>query len=225
MHHGTIIFAARRRRFVLLAADQLYHGSGGSFLEPKIVLHPDLPAAVGCAGLHALPIGGRRVVDQVREVLKRFATPRALTMEALRARLEKRLAGHARAAHLREGDPSLKGKTRCELHLAIVLGGVAHLGQLSMTDRVDFTAHDHQVVSGPPDLVQRLMMEHEPHGREYLGENLEDPDQLAACMLEVMAEGIGIDGEIRGEDARECGGPVDLVVVDRYGARPYGSPG
>jgi hypothetical protein len=228
MHRGTILFAARRTRFVVLAADRLYHGRGRPpILEPKIVLHPTLPAAVACAGLRRLPLQGPLVVGQVRDVLAHFRSRGGLTMEALRARLAKGLAGHARAAYRAEADPALRGKTRCELFLALATGREAQLGRLAMQEDVLFADDEPEALSAPAHLVLRLEAEHgRGAGRDaYLGAGLEGIDRVAARALAIAEEAVRIDGEIMGEDARECGGPIDLVVVDRTGARPYGSPG
>ncbi len=214
---GTIIFAARRERFAILAADQLYHCPGlPTKKRSKIACHPSLPLAVAVAGFESLPIGGDPVASQVLEVISPIGDPDGLDVDNVIDMLRDRLHFPALEAHEQCTD-ELKDKSKCNLYIAAYTVGRTILAHLSLYSKIHAQTIQSFVIDGPGYILDAMKAQHSHDKDEYLGEKLDDSDALASRIRAVMQDAVDLDAKLKSDPDREIDGPIDMVIVNDKG--------
>jgi hypothetical protein len=221
--YGTVVFAVRRERFAILAADQLCHGIG---LEPtlrrKIVTHPSLPIAIAVAGYEKLPVDdGQPVPNHVKEALDSLGPCEHLTLDSVRTALEHRLKEFAAQAFEQRFE-SDGDSAQCNLTIALMEGQFAKLAKLVFTKGdPGFDASMCEFILPPVHILKYLQGIDNDRIDELFGKDLGDPDLLIERVRSTIEELISVDEQREKTERceRDIGGPIDIAIVDREGAR------
>jgi hypothetical protein len=226
---GTIVIAVRREEFVLIASDsfstrnhgrQDYHRA----IVNKIELHPKLPMAVATAGLGDLPImRGDDIQGQieVRKVVQNlFLTcryERHLKKDHIEREVRRLFHPQVRAAHNLENErPELRGRGHLDVVVATYAERRTELIRLRLDKGVTILINDGQLAcSGVTEEY------YQPRVRDpnLYGDQLSSPPEVAGQLRRSVQAGIDFETSRKVENERECGGPINLAIVDSKGAR------
>jgi hypothetical protein len=224
---GTIVFAVRRPSFAVLAADQQWHGfdAAGQPLtgtHPKVVLHPTLPLAFATAGFAFLPAGGVPVTRYLVEVVEDITEPGQLHPPELAQRLAGRLHPLVIQARRAPFRPEDEMKRKLDVLIALVREGQAELGRLRLDENARWEVRG-EFLSAPDSLKTLYTTGRYAIDAHLYGDAISEPLALAQHLAGVIGEGIEAEAVQYGGRNRECGGGIDVILIDPTGARAVGN--
>jgi hypothetical protein len=224
---GTIIAAIKRTDCVCLAADQLFSSNAGTAeyktgVNCKIISHDRLPLAIASGGLRELPKN-----DNSSETIE---TRHILTKCFLNARYERHfsreyfvrqttlhllpLVKMARKRLL--GDLAQPHKNCVNICIAYYFNGKPQLEGFRVEDSVITVERD-----GRLECPGRLQPQfgHLASDGSFYGEHLDDNLAAAAHLRKGIEHIIQWEASHFPANRLECGGVVDVMMVDKSGAR------
>jgi hypothetical protein len=226
---GSIVIAIRRYEFVLIASDSFSTRNPGQndyrrSIVNKIEIHPKLPVAVATAGLADLPIvNGASFEGQVgvREVVGNLFSAcryeRHLKRENIEKEIRRRFLPQVQAVHNLESErPDLAGRGHLDIIVATYAERKTELTRFRLEDRVKILKDDGQLVCS--GLAEEYYLPRVRNPNLY-GDQFTSLPDIAAQVCRSVQEGIDFEAAHKAENERECGGPINLAIVDSNGAR------
>jgi hypothetical protein len=230
---GTFLVGFRRTNYVVIAADRLAVAQvpGGDPVVKffnKIVIHPELPLAISVAGLGTFDDGspaesdGIPAQELIRQAFDLIKKPEHLDFNSI-----SRCVGHSvlpfvqkqRNLNKQQGKSSLDSTT---LMVATCREGFTALFSLRLgeTTQVESPVKGIRMRLLPTKASKTYFAEMQRSRKDFLlGEEARSREKLAAHARALIQIGIDCAREAHGGENRECGGEVDVAIIDRDGAR------
>jgi hypothetical protein len=222
---GTVVFGIRKDGFVVLGVDSLSSAYVGGVLTPveparKVVLHPSLPLALATAGFARLPLnsGGRPLGEYLTEIVNGVTDPSQLTIQALFDRLMLRLCPLVLQARQLPNLSMPAPLQKLDVFIALVRDGQAELAQVRMAGEI--TRQEKPAVLTPPECLNTFYSSGAYQNDAFLfGEAINNADELAAHVEQVLEQGIDHEAALNGGQNRAVSRPVQVAIVEARGAR------
>jgi hypothetical protein len=217
----TILYAARRPTFAVLAADQLWTGvewSGEerhtlSGLHTKLRVHPQRALAFGTAGVSVL--GRLQTIDIVQES---FAGDNHISLTQVGLLLQI-ILGERLVKQTQQEPEDVRGEPRVDVVMAEFVDGEVQLLAVCVSEGKSGQLR-HGLVAPTPGLVASSFYSRgrfaDDEGK--FGSDGLTPAELVDHARQAVQEGIDEEERLFG-DERQAGGDIDVVLVDADGAR------
>lgn len=222
----TIIYAAVRPGFVVLAADQRAPARDGAgerlpdLFFPKIHVHPRLPVAVATSGMGVLR---ERTTDERVALALSGVTMPDLNLDRIGRLLYDRLWPLVQEARTEGRYATEFGIRGTSLVVGFCRRGEAELGLVLLADECSTARPDSNTeILRPEHLATFYTTGQFAAGGAGHGRDLTSPEHVVARARECVRA--GIVEEVRVAKAQTAG-PVDVVLIDRQGARLIGDAG
>jgi hypothetical protein len=231
---GSIVIAVRRDEFVLIASDSFstrnhgrhdYHRS----IVNKIELHPKLPMAVATAGLADLPIlkgsnpeGQVNVREVVRDLLATCRYDRHLKKENIEKEIRRLFLRPVQAIQNLENErPELIGRGHLDIIVATYADRKTELTRFRLEERMTILKYDGQLACSG---VTEEYYQRRARNADLYGEQFTRLPEIAAQLCRSVQSGIDFEAARTADNERECGGPINLAIVDSGSARFLDAP-
>jgi hypothetical protein len=246
---GTIMMAVLRPQFVVLGADRQRHrddGSGRPVPEgtnPKFALHDTFPLAVVHGGLAELRVPGSRLAnvnDLVKGAMRAVSAdqldpdnpgPLARVFDSiLSSFVRETRAAYREDLRRRSVVPPASEDIMSEANLKLLAGFVARDRACLMQIVIDDVVRTSVVpgdLAAPHELATFYSTGPYTEDARVFGDGINDPRGLADHIKAVIEAGFAEEARMNGGRNIKVGGGVDVVLVNRAGARlvPSGASG
>jgi hypothetical protein len=233
---GTIIIGTTKDGYAVLAADRMASTWENGTSVPagfhrKISLHDRLPIAIATAGLvyvfkHGISTHPKfvRTKTCIRFILNRLTSLDASTLPFIKAQYGKLMRpGILKAREESSQNPATHEKCNVVVAIALFYEDAPQLHAIGLDFITgNIITEDHcAFILNPPsinDLYKKTEHDKSTY-KHFLGEHETDPDRLSRHIHDSIARGIRVEAENHGGQNLECGGTIDVAMVDARGAR------
>ena len=231
----TIFAGVQKREFVVIAADQKVHFLPGGAEPPaerprfhqKVAIHSHLPLAMATMGPDLIPVGDPKdpglhmfAWKWLEHFGERYTSQADLLLQHIQDDADKLLRPvHERWCALGGLDPS-NPADRWSFLVAVVVGSSPALGRIRLGGGT--TLEREPSFFCPPDsIAQAVGSLPELSMLRKTATESEDSDAVARALEQAVTATIRLEAAKHGGKNVEIGEPVDIVVVDGSGARPW----
>jgi hypothetical protein len=214
---GTIVLALRRPAFAVIAADRRFTVDDGSHGEhPKVVMHATLPFACATGGI--AHFAGLATTEHIQNILDGFHGNGGVpTFSEVAMRFSHHFAPLL-APFLQSPPPGVDlVRIRLEVAMARVEAGVAEIADYVLTDQPNVSLGSQGFIR-PPAGLATFYTPPAWTAAQLRGSPTATAPELALHARNVLEAGIAADAEAHNGQNAECGGGVDVVVVNGTGA-------
>jgi hypothetical protein len=216
----TILLATKRDSFAILASERLESGPNkpSQGLDSKLVCHPTLPLAFGVGvmkgNLWWVPAPARRgrpITAFLEEVADEIASPDGLVFSAIANRVK---------AKLQPGYDEMQRDV--VIAIALFRDGKAEVGFQQVGSRARlFMGNRPPFLRGSTSLLSSFYLPKYGPPRHELVHNssMTDATEVVETVRKFVADGIRYEQATVPAERRQCGGKVDVMLIDEGGAR------
>jgi hypothetical protein len=214
---GTIVLALRRPTFAVIAADRRFTVDDGSHGEhTKLVMHASLPFACATGGI--AHFAGLPTTEHIQAILDGFLGVGGVpTFNEVAMRFSQHFAPLL-APLLQSPPPGVDpAHLRVEVAMARVQAGVAEIADYVLTDHPSLSVGGQGFIK-PPAGLATFYTPPAWTTAQLRGSPTATAPELALHARNVLEAGIAADATAHNGQNAECGGGVDVLVVDGTGA-------
>jgi hypothetical protein len=236
MASGTIIVGVTRDNYAILATDRLWstHGNDEPFRSGshrKISLHKRLPIAIATAGITTVyrhresPRNNLiRVRTYIETILRRISIIDSNTIPLIKSEYERLiLPGLTRARAENWHIPNRIAKTNIFVIVVSLYDNTPQIHAIGLDAATgNVTTEPHPAFIMSPSSLNDLYKQHYKENHTYgyfLGEHIHDQLRLSSHIYNSIATGIHEEAKKYAGQNRECGGGIDIALIDAHGAR------
>jgi hypothetical protein len=217
----TIALGTRRQTWAILAADRRVsgrqpNGTWFSGMHVKVVCHRELPIAFATSGIGSL--NNTTTSSHIRDFGATLQAADLAERDPLIIKLWNHLSPLVEDERSFPCFPGDEAKRVLAITLAWVYNGTAEFGRLLLTPEGD-NYESADISIGAPDEVIQYWHASIGQDDDIIGEDIQDPIALGTHLRHVIDDGTEAEREILHNRCLTTGGPVDVAVVDAYGAR------
>lgn len=221
--HGTFLVLLRRQNCVIIASDTAAHNGERPVpgIHHKIICHPTLPLAIAIGGTASFELSGRtiKVEEFIRDQFDKWSTVGPINRLTIKTWAESVISPLIR--NLNEESDDKVPQAYISLLVGLCIGNYAD--SVSLEIRQDGEVHEkhvnENVIYHPATLLDWTNNTLMKQGDVY-GNNISHVNELVEKAKSIVESAIAAERAIDPPVALlECGGPVEVVLVQPVNAR------